>query len=124
MTDATWIGVDLGGTKILAGLFDSNMKLLGRAKEPTPPPGQGPGAVFDRIGRAVERVLQETGTGRERVGGLGFGVPGQVVPGSLKVKFAPNLDWRDVDLAPHLPAAWSWPTFIENDVRIGTFGEW
>src|SRR5205085_11643394 len=29
-----------------------------------------------------------------------------------------------VDLAPHVPAHWPWPTFIENDVRIGTFGEW
>jgi glucokinase len=124
MSDMHWIGVDLGGTKILAGLFNDGMALAARAKEPTPPPVQGPGAVFERINRAVERVLQESGVPAAKVGGLGLGVPGQLDPTTLRVKFAPNLDWRDLDLKAHLPATWAWPTFIENDVRIGTFGEW
>jgi glucokinase len=124
MTDAHWIGVDLGGTKILAGLFDDDMKLLGRAKEATPPPEAGPSAVFERIDTAVAKVLKDIGVAAKHIQGLGFGVPGQIVSGTLTVKFAPNLGWRDVDLSTHLPKAWTWPTFIENDVRIGTFGEW
>jgi glucokinase len=103
MSDAHWIGVDLGGTKILAGLFDDKMKPKGRAKEATPPPEAGPGPVFERIDKAVSKVLKETDTRPEQVRGLGFGVPGQIKPGTLTVKFAPNLDWRDVDLAAHLP---------------------
>jgi glucokinase len=124
MSDAHWIGVDLGGTKILAGLFDDDMKLCGRAKEATPPPEAGPSAVFERIDKAVDKVLKETNVSAKTVHGLGFGVPGQIKPGTLTVKFAPNLDWRDVDLSSHIPKGWTWPTFIENDVRIGTFGEW
>jgi glucokinase len=124
MSQAHWIGVDLGGTKILAGLFDDNMNPCGRAKEATPPPEAGPSAVFERIDKAVDKVLKETDVAPSSVRGLGFGVPGQIKPGTLIVKFAPNLDWRDVDLASHLPKSWTWPTFIENDVRIGTFGEW
>ena len=53
MSDAHWIGVDLGGTKILAGLFDDDMAVQGRAKEATPPPEAGPSAVFERIDKAV-----------------------------------------------------------------------
>lgn len=124
MSNPHWIGVDLGGTKILAGVFDDDMKVRGRAKEATPPPGGGPASVFDRIDKAVTKALKDAGVEAEHVRGLGFGVPGQISPGTLKVKFAPNLDWRDVDLNEHLPKAWSWPTYIENDVRIGTFGEW
>jgi glucokinase len=124
MSDAHWIGVDLGGTKTLAGLFNDDMKLVGRAKEPTPPPAQGPAAVFERIGRAVERALREAGVAAEKVRGLGLGLPGQIDPTARRVKYAPNLDWHNLDIQPHLPAAWTWPTFIENDVRIGTFGEW
>jgi len=124
MSEAHWIGVDLGGTKILAGLFDDDMKVIGRAKEATPPAAAGPSAVFERIDKAVLKVLEESKVPAAAVGGLGFGVPGQIKPGTLTVKFAPNLDWRDVDLAAHLPKAWTWPTFIENDVRIGVFGEW
>jgi glucokinase len=124
MSEAHWIGVDLGGTKILAGLFDDNMNVKGRAKEATPPPEAGPSAVFERIDKAVAKVLKESDVRSEQVKGLGFGVPGQIKPGTLAVKFAPNLNWRDVDLSSHLPRAWTWPTYIENDVRIGTFGEW
>jgi glucokinase len=124
MSDAHWIGVDLGGTKVLAGLFTDDMRLVTRAKEPTPPPGQGPTAVFERISRAVRRVLDESGVPEKTVGGLGLGLPGQIEPAARRVKYAPNLDWHNLDVSPHLPAAWAWPTFIENDVRIGTFGEW
>jgi glucokinase len=124
MSDAHWIGADLGGTKILVGLFDDTMRVVARTKEATPPPAQGPTAVFERLGRAVERVLQESGVSADRVRGMGLGVPGQIDSGARRVKFAPNLDWRDLDLRPHLPASWTWPTYIENDVRIGTFGEW
>src|SRR5688500_18331716 len=98
MSDAHWIGVDLGGTKTLAGVFDDGMKLLARAKEATPPPAQGPGAVFERISRAVERVLKDAGVPPEKVRGLGMGVPGQIDPGAKRVKFAPNLDWHDLDI--------------------------
>jgi glucokinase len=124
MSDAHWIGVDLGGTKILAGVFDDSMTARGRAKEATPPPADGPSAVFERIDKAVSKALKDAGVAANQVHGLGFGVPGQITPGTLKVKFAPNLDWHDVDLTKHLPKSWTWPTFIENDVRIGTFGEW
>src|SRR5436190_22561802 len=103
MSDAHWIGVDLGGTKILAGLFDDDMKARGRAKEATPPPEGGPTAVFEHIDKAVTKALKDAGVSAGQVRGLGFGVPGQIAPGTLKVKFAPNLGWRDVDLAEHLP---------------------
>src|SRR5207248_11248508 len=36
VSEQYWVGVDLGGTKTLAGLFDESFKLVGRAKEPTP----------------------------------------------------------------------------------------
>jgi glucokinase len=40
------------------------------------------------------------------------------------VRYAPNLGWRDFDLSPLFPSQWSWPVVIENDVRMGTYGEW
>lgn len=119
-----WIGVDLGGTKILAGLFDDDMRLLGRAKVATDS-SQGPAAVFGRIGEVVEKVRGQLGPGGGRVGGLGLCVPGQINPVTNTVYYAPNLEgWKDLDVSPHLPKAWDFPTVVENDVRLGTFGEW
>src|SRR5690349_11300439 len=93
-----WIGVDLGGTKILAGLFDDNFRLLARAKQPTDAE-QGPEAVFARIQAAVDELFEQTGVEPAAVRGLGMGIPGQVDPRIGKVRFAPNLNWNDLELS-------------------------
>ncbi|MBA4066249.1 MAG: ROK family protein [Isosphaera sp.] len=122
MSAGYWLGVDLGGTKILSGLFDDDLKLLARSKHPTAAEG-GPAAVFGRVVQGVEAVLREANVDPALVRGMGVGIPGQVVTGTTRIRFAPNLDWRDVDLGPLLPAAWRWPLAVENDVRMGTYGE-
>ena len=99
MAATHWLGVDLGGTKILAGLFDDSLNLVARAKQPTNSEEGGP-AVFGRIVTAVDAVLKEGKVEPAGVGGLGLAVPGQIVPESTVVRYAPNLDWRDFDLTP------------------------
>jgi glucokinase len=122
MSAGYWLGVDLGGTKILSGLFDDDLKLLARSKQPTSSEG-GATAVFARVVTAVEAVLKEGNIDPAQIRGMGIGIPGQIELGTTKVKFAPNLDWRDVDLKPLMPVAWRWPLVVENDVRMGTYGE-
>lgn len=123
MSDGFWIGVDLGGTKILAGLFDDQLTLLARVKQPTDAQG-GPSGVFARVAQAVDAVIREAKIDPAAIRGMGFGIPGQIDIGTTRVIFAPNLEWRDVDVQPLLPAEWNWPIVIENDVRMGTFGEY
>ena len=122
MTGGYWIGVDLGGTKILSGLFDDGLKLLARSKHPTAPEG-GPAAVFERIVQGVDAVIREANVDPAQIRGMCLGVPGQVEIGTTRVRFAPNLDWKDVDLQQFMPASWRWPLVVENDVRMGTYGE-
>ncbi|HVK09640.1 MAG TPA: ROK family protein [Gemmataceae bacterium] len=123
MAGTYWLGVDLGGTKILAGLFDETLAPVARSKQATDYHEGGP-AVVARIVSAVDSVLREARVDPAAVGGLGLAVPGQIVPGSTVVRYAPNLDWRDFDLTPLFPAHWKWPVVVENDVRMGTYGEW
>ncbi len=122
MSGSYWVGVDLGGTKILTGLFDDQLQLVARAKTPTEAEG-GPAAVFDRIGQAVDSILREANVDAAHVKGMGFGIPGQIEPHTQTVRFAPNLNWRNVDVKSHLPASWTWPIVLDNDVRMGTYGE-
>ncbi|VTT99112.1 Transcriptional regulator/sugar kinase OS=Singulisphaera acidiphila (strain ATCC BAA-1392 / DSM 18658 / VKM B-2454 / MOB10) GN=Sinac_1796 PE=4 SV=1: ROK [Gemmataceae bacterium] len=122
MSAGYWLGVDLGGTKILSGLFDDDLKLLARSKQPTSAEG-GPTGVFGRIVQGVDAVVREANIDPGQIRGMGIGIPGQIDLGTTRVKFAPNLDWRDVDLKPLMPAAWRWPLVVENDVRMGTYGE-
>jgi len=118
-----WIGVDVGGTKILTGLFDSDFKLLGRVKSPTKPE-EGGAAVFDRIVESVARAIEEAGVDPKKIKGMGLALPGQIVPGQTVVRYAPNLGWHDFNLKPLFPSSWHWAVQIENDVRMGTYGEW
>ncbi|MBN9119429.1 MAG: ROK family protein [Planctomycetes bacterium] len=122
MSTGYWLGVDLGGTKILAGLFDDELKLLARSKQPTAAES-GPSGVVANIAKAVDAVVREANVDPAQVRGMGIGIPGQIELGTTRVKFAPNLDWRDVDIKPLLPAGWRWPLVVENDVRMGTYGE-
>ena len=122
MSPGYWIGVDLGGTKILAGLYDDEMNLLARSKQPT---GTeiGPAGVFARIAQAVEAVIREAKVDPAHVRGLGLGIPGQIEHATSKVRFAPNLGWKDYDVLAAVPQEWTWPVVVENDVRMGTYGE-
>ena len=122
MSQGYWIGVDLGGTKILAGLFDGELNLLARSKQPTGAES-GPVAVFARIAQGVDAVIREAKIDPGLVRGMGLGIPGQIEPGRPVVRFAPNLDWRNVDVRANTPPEWHWPIAVENDVRMGTYGE-
>lgn len=123
MSQTHWVGVDLGGTKILAGLFDENLRLLTRAKLPTEAE-KGPESIFQRIGQTIDSILREANLEPSQVKGMGIGIPGQIEPGSKTVRYAPNLEWRNLDIKPLLPSIWADRTVIENDVRMGTLGEY
>lgn len=122
MSTGHWLGVDLGGTKTLVGLFDDNLTLLARNKQPTGAEA-GPAGVVGRIAQAVDAVVREANVDPQSIRGLGFAIPGQIVPGQPVVRFAPNLAWSNVNVAELLPPAWNWPVVLENDVRMGTYGE-
>jgi glucokinase len=123
MAGPYWLGVDLGGTKILAGLFDNALQVIARSKQSTNYE-EGGQAVFARVVAAIDDVIRQSGVESEQIRGLGLAVPGQIVPQSTIVRYAPNLDWRDFELAPLFPSHWTWPVIVENDVRMGTYGEW
>lgn len=118
-----WIGVDLGGTKVLAGVFADGVTPIGREKEPTPFT-EGPGAVVHAVAKAVDKAIKQAGIARDSIHGMGFAVPGQVNHETGFVTYAPNLNWTNVDLPALAPKAWTWPVVVQNDVRAGVFGEW
>jgi glucokinase len=122
MNPGYWIGVDLGGTKILAGLFDDNLNLLVRSKQPTGSEA-GPQGVLARIVQAVDAIVTEAKIDIQQIRGMCLAIPGQIEPNSAIVRFAPNLGWKDFDLRTSIPSHWTWPLTVDNDVRMATYGE-
>ncbi len=116
-----FIGVDFGGTKILAGVFSPQLKCLGRAKVSTKPQ-RGPDEVIERIARCIKDAVDECDLKIGQVRGIGIGAPGPVDPDAGKVVFAPNLGWEDVSLKKELEKRLEVPVFLENDTNICTLG--
>ena len=116
-----YIGVDLGGTKILAGVFDSRLKLIGTYKLSTKAQ-RGAEGVIERISRCVRDAVDECDLKLDQVRGIGIGAPGAVDSVSGTVVFAPNLDWRDVPLAKELSQELKLPVFLENDCTLSMLG--
>ena len=116
-----FVGVDLGGTKILAGVFDAQLKCIGKVKMSTKPE-RGPEGVIERVARCVKEVVDECDLDLKQVKGLGIGAPAAVDPESGRVIFAPNLKWEDVPLAKTLEKQLGVPVFAGNDCNLCALG--
>lgn len=115
------VGVDLGGTKILAGVFDDKLNCLGRSKMSTKSQ-RGPEAVIDRVARCVQDAIDECDLLPKQVRGVGIGAPGASDPETGRVIFAPNLVWENVPLKKDLEKLIQIPVFVENDCNVQTLG--
>lgn len=116
-----FVGVDLGGTKILAGVFDADLKCIGSAKLRTKA-DRGSDAVIERVARCVREAVEECKLQLSNVKAMGIGAPGAVNPETGKVIFAPNLQWKDVPLGKDLSKQLGLPVFVENDCNACTLG--
>lgn len=116
------VGVDLGGTKILSGVFKNPLECIGSAKVSTKSQ-RGVEAVVERIARCVEDAVDEADLTLKQVAGVGIGAPGAVDFASGTVIFAPNMEgWKDVPLKKDLEKALGVPVFVENDCNIAALG--
>ncbi len=116
------VGVDMGGTKILSAVIDAEGNILGTAKLSTKA-AEGASAVMDRIAESIRKAIDKSGVNEASIAAIGIGAPGPLDPATGVVIFAPNLGWRDVPLKAELEARTGVPTFVDNDVNVGTFGE-
>ena len=116
------VGVDLGGTKILAGVFKRSFECIGSSKLSTKSQ-RGVDAVVERIARCVQDAVDEADLSLKQVAGVGIGAPGAVDFAEGKVIFAPNMDgWKDVPLKKDLEKCLGVPVFVENDGNICALG--
>lgn len=116
-----YIGVDLGGTKILAGVFKPSLECIGRAKLSTKAQ-RGPKGVIDRIARCVADAVDECDLSMSQIRSVGIGAPGAVDRATGKVLFAPNLAWENVSLEKELEELLNLPVVVDNDCNVCTLG--
>ena len=122
------VGVDLGGTNIVAGAMpvDGSREYAVRT-EPTRAE-LGAEVVMDRIAQMVMDVITataaETGAARSDFLGVGIGAPGPLDRKRGIVIVTPNLGWQDFPLRQALSDRVGMPAAIDNDANCATLGEW
>jgi glucokinase len=110
------IGVDVGGTKIAAGVVDEKGAIVEMVKRPTP--AANASRTVEMISEAVKEL-----TSRHEVEAVGIGAAGFVEESRSSVVFAPNLAWRNEPVARHVEDRTGLPVIVENDANAAAWAE-
>ena len=115
-----YIGIDLGGTNVHAGLVSEKGMLLSQAEVPTP---RGTEAVVEAIAQAGRLTAAQAGVALSDVSSVGLASAGSIDPGEGMVLHAWNLGLDHVPLARMVSERLELPTLIENDANAAALGE-
>lgn len=110
------MGVDIGGTKIAAGVVDENGEILAALKRLTPADDPS------RIGAAVVELVSSLRADYD-VRSIGIGAAGFIDAARETVLFAPNINWLDEPLAAKVAQHTGLPVIVENDANAAAWGE-
>jgi len=116
------LGIELGGAKILAGVIDSEDKLLSRAKRATPITSSQQ-AVTDEIISAAEEALKTAAVNKNQLECIGMGSPGPLNPEAGIVLRSGIVALKNYPIGPILSKYFNLPVTLDNDVHMSVFGE-
>ena len=110
------VGVDVGGTKIAAGVVDDTGAIVEKLRKASP--------TTDELSllKAIRELVGELRT-RHDITAVGVGAPGFIGADRRSVLFTPNLPWRDEPLADLLERVLELPVLIENDANAAAWAE-
>ena len=116
------IGVDIGGTKVAAGLVSSDGKILTQVRTPMAA-NAGPDAGFDAVTHAIG-TLQAQISSDYAISGIGICAPGPLDPRTGVVLNPPNLPcWRNFPLAERASHVYKVPVKVDNDANAAGLAE-
>ncbi len=117
-----YLGIDLGGTKILTGLADEDGKILVRSRKATEA-AKGQAAIIDNILATIEEVLIKAEIKAEQVNCIGVGSPGPLdVENGIIVENS-NLPWKNVPIVKIIEEKTGIKTLLKNDANAAALGE-
>ena len=116
-----FIGVDVGGTNMSAGLFDDDKNLLATAKVKSKGK-ELTDIVLGQLFKVINKLLDDNN--KSSLKAIGIGIAGFVDSVAGVLKFSANLNLNGVCIKDEVSNKFGVPTFVENDVNVGVIGEW
>jgi len=112
------VGVDIGGTKVLAGVVDAEGNVSARLRLDTPHRSKQAAVVEDTIVAAVGHLRND-----DDIRGVGVAAAGFVDVAGSTVMFSPHLSWRDEPLKAALEQRLGIPVLVDNDANTTAWAE-
>ena len=121
-----FIGCDLGGTNLRAGIVDPQTGQVSNLLTTLTLAREGHDVVMERIGALIGQTIETSELSRDEIGGIGIGVPGVLDLERGLTLLLPNLPgtWPEIPLRDTISEYTGLPTALLNDVRSITFSEW
>jgi len=115
-SDALYVGVDIGGTKVIVQIVDRNGRVVFRHKTTT-------SNDLNHIAQIVNECVSESQVNINHIAGYGFGVPAVTDIHQGIVIEAPALQWHGLNFVEQMEALLRKPVTVENDVNCAALGE-
>ena len=117
-----YIGVDLGGTGIKAGVVTEKGEILSKGSTPTK--NERPyAAIIADIAALCRRVVGEAGVTMQDISAIGVGVPGICDPRTGVIPFCTNLGWHEVPFVDEMHKHIDLPVIVSNDATVAGYAE-
>ncbi len=121
--DRLTLGVDVGGTKVAAGLVDSRGRVAFKTRVPMTATGDA-AAGFAGVKQAIDAVFAANPHARENLAGIGICSPGPLDPHAGVVLNPPNLPcWQNFPLAAEIARVFGVTPRVENDANAAALAE-
>lgn len=122
MSQKIYVGVDVGGTAIKTGICNADGELLHTYEGPTEN-HKGTDTILHNIAQYAKNVVAESSYEWEQVEGVGVGIAGFLDIPRGYVRFAPNLNLKNVDLKGYLEEKLQVKVLVNNDANVAALGE-
>lgn len=117
------IGVDLGGTNIVAGVVDDTYRILSKVSGKTHAAERSAEEIMQDMARLCREAVQKADVPWSEVSGVGIGCPGTCNTQTGIVEYANNLRFENVPVAARMNELLQLPVYIGNDANAAALGE-
>lgn len=117
-----YVGIDLGGTNIVAGVVNEDYNIIATAKVKTncPRPSED---IADDMAKVALEAINKSGKLLSDIKWIGIGSPGTVNSETGVIEYSNNLGFKDFNIVKRIQKTIDKPVFIENDANAAAYGE-
>ncbi len=118
-----YIGIDLGGTNIVAGVVDENYNIIAKASTKTNCP-RPDSEIADDMAKMALQSVENANLSIDDIQWIGVGTPGIANSETGIIEYSNNLGFKDTPMVKYIQRTINKPVFIENDANAAAYGEY